>query len=226
MKGLLVHKTFDKNILNILEKGKLYSKKSLEKNLEKSQEDLLYGWGGPSEIDLLFFQLIFEDKPMYFKNISNQSSRYYIPIALIFNDKLIRDYGLKIFDDNIHFFKNEYPNSKVWFNTEWNFGEFKANSNKHFSTDYSPELSLEDNVELFNFAQQISMMDKKNNYEKSKYFQNELVILEKELDLSKYLLGIFIWNERLRLDMKQKYPKYNILDVKELDSLIKDYFED
>jgi hypothetical protein len=224
MKGLLIHNT--KSVEKILITGKLKSRKNLSKTPE-------YNWDGPDDIPLIFFNLMFEDKVCTIND--KIPVEFFISSTLFFNSKLLKDLGskrLRIKSEYKKFFtrKEKYirPNRKIWFNTDWSYGVYNPEGNKSFSVDYDENLSLNKNIQLFHDAKVISM--EKNNFKYSSkyrgfYHNNEIVIFDEDIDISKYLLGIYIKDEDLYIKLKTKYPQYNIMNKEETNKFILNYFE-
>jgi hypothetical protein len=174
---------------------------------------------------------MFEDKITL---INKSSTQLFWNSALFFDPKLIEDFGskkLRVKSEYKNFFTNRNgkyikPKHKLWFNTEWLYGSYSIDDLKYFSVDYETELSLSKNIQLFHDSKIISMIENKLKYN-TKYntsHNNEIVIFDDTIDLSKYLLGIYIKKEELYKSLKDKYPQYNIMNKKEANKFIKKYF--
>jgi hypothetical protein len=223
MKGLLIHNT--RSIEKILLSDKLISKKDLSKSPE-------FDWDGPDDVPLIFLGIMFEDKVTF---INKSSRQLFWRSSLFFDPKLIKDFGskkLRVKSEYKDFFTNREgkyikPKHKIWFNTEWIHGSYNTDDLENFSVDYDADLSLNKNIDLFHDAKIISMKENNLKYN-TKYnisHNNEIVIFDDTIDLSKYLLGIYIENKELYKFLKDKYPQYNIMNKKEANKFIKNYFK-
>jgi hypothetical protein len=218
MKGLLIHKTRD--IVEILEKDKLISKNKLSKTPE-------YDYGGPENVPLIFLSLMFEDKVTY---INKQSTNLFLGGSILLDPQILEEYGKKKFKlKKIYkdFFTTEIPDTNVWFNTSWNYGAFDTSYDEVFSVNYNPEKSVKKNIQIFHDAKVSALVNNNLKYD-TEYnnlkHDNEIVIHEESIDISKYILGIYVPKDSLRESLKKEYPQYNIMDKKETNKFIKEYF--
>jgi hypothetical protein len=223
MKGLLVHNT--RNIEKILLTEKLKSKRDLSKTPE-------FDWGGPRNTPMIFFSLMFEDK----LSLINKDAEYlFWKATLFFDPKLIKDFAskkIKIKQEYKKFFINKQgesvkPKHKIWFNTQWIYGAFITDNENFFSVDYNDNLSLSKNIEIFHDAKVIAMTNNGFDYNEkySILHTNEIVLFDEAVDISKYLLGIYIESDKQYERLKNKYPQYNIMNKSETNKFIKNYFE-
>lgn len=222
MKGLLIHNT--RSIDKILESHKLIPKKNLE---EKPDVD----WDGPDDIPLLFFSLMFEDKTTL---VNKSSLMLFWRNTIFFDSQLLEDYGKKKFkfkklykDFFINKHHSEKPETKVWFNTSWSHGKFNTSENDNFSVNYDPSISIKKNIKIFHDAKVLSVENNNLKYD-TRYdnfkHQNEVVVYDETIEISRYILGIYIEKDILREKLKKQYPQYNIMDKSETNKFIKNYF--
>jgi hypothetical protein len=158
MKGILVHSTTFPNLESILEDGALYDSSKTEPEFgdgEDYQEIL---------DNKIFFQLVFETFTITgeYKDDEGFSNS----CLLFFDTALMEEYGHKKYVKSEEqkarlerltekkrktYLQNEIQKTKVWFNPNWNHGGFhlKRKDRKEFSSNYNPELSLEDNIQNF-----------------------------------------------------------------------------
>jgi hypothetical protein len=209
MKGLLVHSTNQKNLPQILESKYLKSTSEVPNNIRFSEDEDDKEYYINRLKNKIFFSLIFEEDDV--KNISKNPFKiqYY---NLFFDPKIMEDYGKLKYTKKFEITTDVNPNTRCWFNIEWLHGVYNDKS-----LDYNKRESLEDNIENFH------NLDPYN----SSYW-NEIVINDKELKLSKYLLAIGIRTDKeisknAYKMLKKKYPKIMFFDSEEMEEFIKLY---
>lgn len=200
MKGLLVHSTNTKNLFQILESGYLKSASEVPENIRFSEDEDDKEYYINRLKNKIFFSLIFEDE-----NVKNNPFKlqYY---NLFFDPKIMEDYGKLKYTKKFEVIDN--PKVRCWYNTQWLHGVYNKES-----LDYNKNKSLEDNIENFY----------KDPYSSS---WNEIVINDKEIKLSKYLLAIGIRTDSdISINayklLKKKYPKIMFFNSEEMEEFIK-----
>ena len=216
MNGILAHSSPGDYLDTILKEGKL--KPSSITNIESND------YHGSN----IFFTLIPEDINIKDKHLLNKKVVFY------FKPALLETYGKKqfkstIFDKEImeEYRHDIYPTQKVWFTTGWNFGLFEEKLRKGMiSINYNPELSLQENIKLFN---------KILHKVKPKYifkllsifhFENEVVIQSNSIPLKKNLLTVYLDEKYYNLKVyRERYPNYTFVgNKKDLAKIVKDYY--
>jgi hypothetical protein len=207
MKGLCVHSTNQKNLLQILESGYLKSTAEVPNNIRFSEDDDDKEYYINRLKNKIFLSLIFEDEEVSIVKKNTFKIQYY---NLFFDPKIMEDYGKLKYTKKFEITTDVKPSVRCWFNKEWLHGVYDSES-----LIYDKRESLEDNIENFH-----------NFIENSFNFSNEIVINDKEIKLSKYLLAIGIRtdNEISKNSykmLKKKYPKIMFFNSEEMEEYIK-----
>jgi len=222
MKGLLVHNTSFKKGEQILKTGYLKSVSEVPENTE-----YLYDSDDEEEKEQylntlrnkIFLSLLFETKKFDKRKI--KTAGVGPQLNFFFDPKIMTDYGNKDYSEKykIKILCNreivpEYliPKVRCWINRDWYRGYFLKKLAK--SLEYDKTKTLEENIKLFY----------KNIKPENPKLRNEVIINDKKVKLSKYLLAVGVdnhYDKKYIENLREEYPDIMFFDNEEMYEFLK-----